>query len=159
MFGKKTQLQELENIHELTKKEESRKCIRETHDAVIALRIESEFRKKEFDEHRLSEDKVFARHEEIFKDISSQIENHTCMLSKETKAIVDALIKRADEQNGHIAEVVGQVTLLAADSKEVLTIAKGRKSLWKDAAAVTGSTIGVLGFIAAIVLGIIRLMK
>jgi len=137
--------------------------IKEIYNAVVALTKEVKEHIKDFEKHR-DDDEV--RHEEIFRDIANKITNHNCALSLETKEVVETLVRRTDEQNGHLKDLADQGTIRQQQGEKtqkalekVLIIAESRKSLWKEISLVTASLIGVFGFIAMIIFGILRFIK
>jgi len=135
-------------------KNRQKTIIKEIYNAVVALTKEVKEHIKDFEKHR-DDDEI--RHEEIFRDISGKITNHNCGLSLETKQVVETLVKRTDEQNGHLADLAKQGKTRQQQGEEtqrslekVLIIAEGRKSLWKEIGLVSASLIGVGTFLALI---------
>jgi len=151
-------------------KNKQKTLIKEIYDAVVALTKEVRDHIKDFEKHR-DDDEI--RHEEIFRDIANKITNHNCALSVETKEVVQTLVRRTDEQNGHLKDLAKQGEIRQQQGEETqrvlgkvlyltnktTVIAESRKSMWREISLVTASLIGVFGFIAMIVFGILKLIK
>lgn len=137
-------------------KAKSRGYIEKTHDTVILtaervenLKVENEKTNIRLDQHEHAE-------ENMFKHICSKIEGHTCTQSIETAEIVEELSAAKKEQNGHLKDMEKHLQALqvqgntSADTlSTILSIAEGRKSLWRELGLVIGAGIGIGGLVFA----------
>lgn len=118
-------------IEENRKIQESRDCIKKTHDIVI--RTEANVRNL-FLSHNKLEERV---HKHITEELKDCPKSDT----------IEAIDKYNKEQNGHIKEIQLQGEETQKKLDEVLNIAKGKKTVIKFAIAIMGGTLTALGTI------------
>ncbi len=106
----------------------------------------------DYAEHKTDQKRRDEKQEEMFTSICEQISSHTCTQSLETKTVVETLVTRTEEQNGHLRALEMQGTTL-------LSIAKGRESLWKEVGIVAGAVTAFAGVISGIVFGFLHYFK
>jgi|15BtaG_2_1085339.scaffolds.fasta_scaffold25839_4 vacuolar-type H+-ATPase subunit I/STV1 len=135
------------------KKEESRALIRNMHDSMIMISKDFAYHVNDYKEHKQQQVKADNEQDELFDKICHQIDRHTCTQSYETKSIVEKLVERTKEQNGHLKAVDSHLESVETTLSTVLNIAEGRRSLWKE----VGVVIGAITAIAAIAVGLLAL--
>jgi|APSaa5957512535_1039671.scaffolds.fasta_scaffold02579_7 hypothetical protein len=139
---------------ERASKDKSRDYIQNIHDSVIRTEEGIKYLKEEHTKTNTRLTEHEEKEEKALLEICDKINNHTCDQSVETKAIVEKLSERTNIQNGHLGDLSEQGKALkeqgdkTEDSlKTLLSIAEGRKSLWKE--------LGIVGTFIVIVGGLV----
>lgn len=133
-------------------KVESRDAIIFTRDLVIRTAEQIKHIKESSEENKSD----LKKHQEVSTKITNRIFSKINELKCPQEETILALEAYNTEQNGHLKVLAEQGTTTQTKLQEVLNIAKGRKSLWKEVGLVAGTVVGIVAIIASITFGIMR---